>query len=150
MRAAYLQIICYRFAGWRDWQWVRALLFLLKWLKHLTIIHLLWCPSIWWWCFRPRSVETLRYGCPLHTNGIPPHTFWSVFDWESRLLKPFRKSDVMVGVRFTPDFVAKVPKDAPANFPPKNETSGDRRSIGLQTRYQNRPSVWRLATWSPT
>jgi hypothetical protein len=36
------------------------------------------------------------------------------------------------------DIVAKVPKGAAANFPPKNETSDDRRSIGLQTRYQNR------------
>jgi hypothetical protein len=36
------------------------------------------------------------------------------------------------------DIVAKVPKGAAANFPPKNETSDNRRSIGLQTRYQNR------------
>jgi hypothetical protein len=36
------------------------------------------------------------------------------------------------------DIVAKVPKDAVANFPPKNETSDNRRSIGPQTRYQNR------------
>src|SRR5205085_6773686 len=45
--------------------------------------------------------------------------------------------------------VAKVPKGAAANFPPKNETSDSRRSIGLQTRYQNRLSVSRLAMWSP-
>jgi len=37
------------------------------------------------------------------------------------------------------DIVAKVPKGAAANFPPKNETSDNHRSIGLQTRYQNRP-----------
>jgi hypothetical protein len=36
------------------------------------------------------------------------------------------------------DIVAKVPKGAAANFPPNNETSDNRRSIGLQTRYQNR------------
>jgi hypothetical protein len=36
------------------------------------------------------------------------------------------------------DIVAKVPKGAAANFPPKNETSDNRRSIGLQTRCQNR------------
>jgi hypothetical protein len=36
------------------------------------------------------------------------------------------------------DIVAKVPKGAAANFPPKNKTSDNRRSIGLQTRYQNR------------
>jgi hypothetical protein len=36
------------------------------------------------------------------------------------------------------DIVAKVPKDAAANFPPKNETSDNCRSTGLQTRYQNR------------
>ena len=36
------------------------------------------------------------------------------------------------------DIVAKVPKGAAANFPPKNETSDNRRSIGLQTRYKNR------------
>jgi hypothetical protein len=40
---------------------------------------------------------------------------------------------------FRADIVAKVPKGAAANFPPKNETSENRRSIGLQTRYQNRP-----------
>jgi hypothetical protein len=48
------------------------------------------------------------------------------------------------------DIVAKVSKDAAANFPPKNETSDNRRSIGLQTRYQNRVWVLRLATLSPT
>src|SRR5450756_2874596 len=47
------------------------------------------------------------------------------------------------------DIVAKVPKGAAANFPPNNETSNNRRSIGLQTRYQNRLCVLRLATWSP-
>jgi hypothetical protein len=36
------------------------------------------------------------------------------------------------------DIVAKVPKGAAANFPPKNETSDNRRAAGLQTRYQNR------------
>jgi hypothetical protein len=41
-------------------------------------------------------------------------------------------------VRSMPDTVAKVPKGAAANFSPKNETSDNRRSIGLQTRYQNR------------
>ena len=30
--------------------------------------------------------------------------------------------------------VAKVPKDAAANCPPKDEASDNRRSIGLQTR----------------
>jgi hypothetical protein len=35
------------------------------------------------------------------------------------------------------DIVAKVPKRAAANFPQKNETGDIRRSIGLQTRYQN-------------
>src|SRR6266446_2537677 len=39
---------------------------------------------------------------------------------------------------FRADIVAKVPKGAAANFPPKNETSDNRRSVGLQTRYQNR------------
>jgi hypothetical protein len=34
--------------------------------------------------------------------------------------------------------VAKVPKGAAANFPPKNEKSDNRRSIEPQTRYQNR------------
>jgi hypothetical protein len=48
------------------------------------------------------------------------------------------------------DIVAKVPKGAAANLPPKNETSDNRRSIALQTRFQNRLRVWRLATWSPT
>jgi hypothetical protein len=48
------------------------------------------------------------------------------------------------------DIVAKVPKGAAANFPPKKETSDDRRSMGLQTRHQNRLCVERLATWSPT
>jgi hypothetical protein len=33
------------------------------------------------------------------------------------------------------DIVAKVPKGAAANFPPKNETSDNRQSIGLQMRY---------------
>src|SRR5450756_3117860 len=47
------------------------------------------------------------------------------------------------------DIVAKVPKGGAANFPPNNETSNNRRSIGLQTRYQNRLCVLRLATWSP-
>jgi hypothetical protein len=37
------------------------------------------------------------------------------------------------------DIVAKVPKGAAANFPPKNETSDNRRSTGIQTHYQNRP-----------
>ena len=36
------------------------------------------------------------------------------------------------------DIVAKVPKGAAANFPPKNETSDNRRLMGRQTRYQNR------------
>jgi len=36
------------------------------------------------------------------------------------------------------DSVAKVPKAAGAKFPPKNETSDNRRSIEPQTRYQNR------------
>jgi hypothetical protein len=40
---------------------------------------------------------------------------------------------------FRADIVAKVPKGAAANFPPKNETSENRRSIGLRARYQNRP-----------
>src|SRR5258706_14747694 len=48
------------------------------------------------------------------------------------------------------DIVAKVPKGAAADFSSKNETSENRRSIGLRTRYQNRLCVWRLATWSPT
>jgi hypothetical protein len=48
------------------------------------------------------------------------------------------------------DIVAKVPKGAAANFLPKNETSDNRRSIGLQTRHQNRLRVWRMAAWSPT
>jgi hypothetical protein len=39
---------------------------------------------------------------------------------------------------FRADFVAKVPKGAAVDFSPKNETSDDRRSMGLQTRYQNR------------
>jgi hypothetical protein len=47
------------------------------------------------------------------------------------------------------DIVAKVSKGSAANFPPNNETSNNRRSIGLQTRYQNRLCVLRLATWSP-
>jgi hypothetical protein len=47
--------------------------------------------------------------------------------------------DVRVGdVRFNADIVAKVPKGAAANFPPKNEPSDNRRSILLQTRYPNR------------
>jgi hypothetical protein len=52
-------------------------------------------------------------------------------------------------VCFAPDIVAKVPKGRAVNFPPNNETSNNRRSIGLQTRYQNRLCVLRLATWSP-
>src|SRR5260370_29396303 len=36
------------------------------------------------------------------------------------------------------DILAKVPKGAAHNFPPKNETSDNHRSIGLQTRCQNR------------
>jgi hypothetical protein len=36
------------------------------------------------------------------------------------------------------DIVAKVPKGVAAIFPPKKETSDNRRSIGLQTGYQNR------------
>jgi hypothetical protein len=36
------------------------------------------------------------------------------------------------------DIVAKVSKRAAANFPQKNETGDIRRSIELQTRYQNR------------
>jgi hypothetical protein len=36
------------------------------------------------------------------------------------------------------DIVAKVPKGAAADFPPKNETGENRRSMGLQTRCQNR------------
>jgi hypothetical protein len=39
---------------------------------------------------------------------------------------------------FRADIVAKVPKGAAANFPPKNEKSDNRRSIEPQTRYQNR------------
>jgi hypothetical protein len=46
-------------------------------------------------------------------------------------------ADIAVGpVRA--NIVAKVPKGAAANFPPTNETSNNRRSIGLQTRRQNR------------
>jgi hypothetical protein len=37
------------------------------------------------------------------------------------------------------DFVAKVPKGTAANFPPKNETSDNRRSVQPQTRYRSRP-----------
>ena len=47
------------------------------------------------------------------------------------------------------DIVAKVPKGAAANFPPNNKTSNNRRSIGLQTCYQTRLCVLRLATWCP-
>src|SRR5260370_42243283 len=47
------------------------------------------------------------------------------------------------------DIVAKVPKGGGANFPPNNKTSNNRRSIGLQTRYQTRLCVLRLATRSP-
>jgi hypothetical protein len=36
------------------------------------------------------------------------------------------------------DIVAKVPKCGAANFSPKKETSDNRRSIWLQTRYENR------------
>src|ERR1700722_19173198 len=36
------------------------------------------------------------------------------------------------------DIVAKVPKSAAVDFSPKNETSDNRQSIGLQTRYRNR------------
>jgi hypothetical protein len=39
---------------------------------------------------------------------------------------------------FGADIVAKVPKGAAADFSRKNETSDNRRSMGLQTRYQNR------------
>jgi hypothetical protein len=39
---------------------------------------------------------------------------------------------------FGADIVAKVPKSAAVDFSPKNETSDNRRSMGLQTRYQNR------------
>jgi len=39
---------------------------------------------------------------------------------------------------FGEDSVAKVPKGAAANFPPKSEKSDNRRSIEPQTRYQNR------------
>jgi hypothetical protein len=35
------------------------------------------------------------------------------------------------------DSVAKVPKGAAANFPPKHETSDSRRSMRPQTRYRN-------------
>src|SRR5260370_31680914 len=47
------------------------------------------------------------------------------------------------------DIVAKVPKGGGANFPPNSKTSNNRRPIGLQTRYQTRLCVLRLATWSP-
>ena len=48
------------------------------------------------------------------------------------------------------DFVAKVPKGPAANFPPKNETSDNRRSVQPQTRYRSRPYVWRTTARSPT
>ena len=35
------------------------------------------------------------------------------------------------------DIVAKVPKGAAVDFSPKNETSDNRRSMALQTRYQS-------------
>jgi hypothetical protein len=43
-----------------------------------------------------------------------------------------------MNVGFQGDSVAKVPKAAAAKFPPKNETSDNRRSIEPQTRCQNR------------
>jgi hypothetical protein len=36
------------------------------------------------------------------------------------------------------DIVAKVSKDAAANFSPRNETSDNRRSIQPRTLYENR------------
>jgi hypothetical protein len=48
-----------------------------------------------------------------------------------------RTADIAGGL-FGADIVAKIPKGAATNFPPKNETSDNRRSIGLQTRYRNR------------
>jgi hypothetical protein len=36
------------------------------------------------------------------------------------------------------DSVAKIPKGAAANFPPKEETSDNGRSMQPQTRYRNR------------
>jgi hypothetical protein len=47
------------------------------------------------------------------------------------------KSDI-APCPFRADTVAKVPKAAAAKFPPKNETSDNRRSIEQQTRCQNR------------
>jgi hypothetical protein len=37
------------------------------------------------------------------------------------------------------DSVAKVPKGTAADFPPKDETSDNRRLMQSQTRYGNRP-----------
>src|SRR3981189_1512891 len=48
------------------------------------------------------------------------------------------------------DIVAKVSKDAAANFSPRNETSDNRRSIQPRTLYENRLCVWRAATCPPT
>jgi hypothetical protein len=36
------------------------------------------------------------------------------------------------------DCVAKVPKRRAAKFPPKDKTSGNRRSMSLQTRHRSR------------
>ncbi len=41
-------------------------------------------------------------------------------------------------IRFALDCVAKVPKGATADFPPKNEKNDNRRSIEPQSHYENR------------
>jgi hypothetical protein len=44
----------------------------------------------------------------------------------------------LINVRFGRDSVAKVPRGAAANFPPKNEKSDNHRPVEPQTRFQNR------------
>jgi len=77
--------------------------------------------------------DTLRYSFIIQTLASPPR-------WRRH------GANIAIGQGclllcmslFVADIVAKVPKGAAANFPPKNETSDNRRSVGLQTRYQNR------------
>jgi len=110
---------------------------------------------------KPRAVGLLPVCLTMKPVGEPDaligHVRFDERGWETERCRmaqataPILDSTIadMLGaaakVRYRGDSVAKLPKCRAINFPRKDETSDNRRSMQPQTRYRNRVRVWRTA-----